>query len=772
VKPMRMIKAGRFSHLNRTISCISLVFLTLVLTACSTDPVARRQKFIAKGDQEVAKGKLPEAIIFYSNAIQADKSSAEAHFKLAKCYIKQKSWLNALQELRKTLENQPTNEEAQLELGRLLLGGGKAREARDLAVQILTSNPKNADAQLLLAESDAFLGNLEDAATEAKATISLVPDRSSAYIALGLIQERLRAVGEAEQNLKQALSMDKTTNAPLMTLGGFYERQRRWPEAEKEFQAAIQLAPKDPLPRAALAGLYVNQGREDLAEKTLEEGKKELGDNPDAFRMLGDFYLARGENSKALDEFAASSVQHPNDIQLRKTYIQLLILNDRIDDAAQLNAEILKKTPQDPAAQILQGQILLHQKKVDEALTSFQQGLKGAPDNAFGHYELGVAYAEKGKLEQAEGEWREAVRLRPALPQAWRALADVALRRQDWHNLEEISDQLKKYAPRSPEGYLEHATARFNQGDPAGAEIDLKTLLTLAPQSPVAYVKLGQMRAAQRRWQEGEAYYRQALERDSHSLDAVSGLADIYFRQNRPADALKVVREQIDRDPNNPALYLLQGQSFLRANQSVEAEKALQRAADLDKKNPVILGMLAQSQAKNGETDQAIVTYQRAIQLSPDEPRLYLALGTSYEKQGNWQEAQVAYQKVLSLKPDEPLASNNLAYLLLEHGGNTNVALTLAQAARKGLPDLPNSADTLGWAYFNSGAFSVAAPLFEDAIKKVPNNQTYRYHLGLTYKKLNDSSRAKVELEKAINLNPTSPLADQARRALSELTGG
>lgn len=771
MKQMHIIEPVRFSHFIRTLTCFSLIFLTLTLTGCTTDPVAKRQKFIAKGDQEVAKGKLPEAIIFYSNAIQVDKSSAEAHFKLAKCYIKQKSWGNARQELEKAVENQPGNEEAQLELGRLLLGGGKAREARDHGVQIITGNPKNADAQLLVAESDAFLGNLKDAATEAQGAINLAPDRPSGYIALGLIQERLGQLDEAEQNLKHAFSLDKATNTPLMTLGGFYERQRRWPEAEKQFQVAIQLAPKDPLPRAALAGLYVNQGREDLAEKTLEEGKKDLGDNPDAYRMLGDYYLARGESTKALDEFAAISVQHPDDLQLRKTYIQLLILNDRIDDAAQLNGEILKKNPQDPAAQILQGQILLHQKKVDDALTSFQQGLKGAPDNAFGHYELGVAYGEKGKLEQAEGEWREAVRLRPALPQAWRALADVALQHQDWRNLEEISDQSKKYAPRSPEGYLEHATARFNQGDAAGAETDLKTLLALAPQSPMAYVKLGQLRATQRRWKEGEAYYRQALALDSHSLEAVSGLTDIYFRQNRTADALKVVREQIDRDPNNPALYLLQGQSFLRVNQSGEAEKALLRATELDKKNAFTLGLLGQAQAGNGETDQAILTYQRAIQLSPDEPRLYLALGSSYEKQGNWQEAQTAYQKVLSLKPDEPLASNNLAYLLLEHGGNANVALTLAQAARKGLPDLPNSADTLGWAYYNNGAFSVAAPLFEDAIKKVPENQTYRYHLGLTYKKLNDKTRAKAQFEKAITLDPNSAVAGLARQALSELTG-
>ncbi len=40
---------------------------------------------------------------------------------------------------------------------------------------------------------------------------------------------------------------------------------------------------------------------------------------------------------------------------------------------------------------------------------------------------------------------------------------------------------------------------------------------------------------------------------------------------------------------------------------------------------------------------------------------------------------------------------------MLSHGENPNVAFTLAQTARKGLPNLPNSADTLGWAYYNAG---------------------------------------------------------------------
>jgi Tfp pilus assembly protein PilF len=51
---------------------------------------------------------------------------------------------------------------------------------------------------------------------------------------------------------------------------------------------------------------------------------------------------------------------------------------------------------------------------------------------------------------------------------------------------------------------------------------------------------------------------------------------------------------------------------------------------------------------------------------------------------------------------------------------------------------------------FQNGAFSIAAPLLEGAIKKDPDNSTYRYHLGLTYNKLSDPKKARIELEKSI----------------------
>jgi tetratricopeptide (TPR) repeat protein len=414
---------------------------------------------------------------------------------------------------------------------------------------------------------------------------------------------------------------------------------------------------------------------------------------------------------------------------------------------------------------------LLQTGKTNDALQTLQQAVKNNPANAFGRYQLGMAHLAKGNTNQAEGEWRAATQIRPDMTDAWIALGKVASDRRDWSALEQIGAQIKKVSPASPGGYLFHATARMNQNDGAGAEADLKQLIQVAPENPMGYAKLGQLRAFEKRWNEAEALYREALNRSSSFFDAIQGIAEIDFQRGKPADAMQFVQEKINADTNDAALYLLQGQVLVRAKQPADAKASFLKCVELDKQNLSGFIMLAQVEQSLGDAPGAIGHYKQAIAIAPGNAGLYTTLGTLYEGQGNWQEAQGLYQRALALQPEEPLAANNLAYIMLEHGGNVTVALTLAQTARRGFPNLPNSADTLGWAYYQNAAYSLAEPLLEDAVKGAPANAGYRYHLGMTYQKLNDAKKARIELEKSIRMAPQAPSAEKASRALSELSG-
>jgi Tfp pilus assembly protein PilF len=103
---------------------------------------------------------------------------------------------------------------------------------------------------------------------------------------------------------------------------------------------------------------------------------------------------------------------------------------------------------------------------------------------------------------------------------------------------------------------------------------------------------------------------------------------------------------------------------------------------------------------------------------------------------------------------------------MVENGQNVDVALTLAQAARRALPDSPHTADTLAWVYFFKGNYYAARDLLEDALKTNPDNASMHFHLGMTYSKMSDKANAVMHLKKAAALEPNSKTS---RNAIAEL---
>jgi len=148
------------------------------------------------------------------------------------------------------------------------------------------------------------------------------------------------------------------------------------------------------------------------------------------------------------------------------------------------------------------------------------------------HYQLGLALQEKGNSNQAENEWREAVRLRPTFSQAWQTLGASATRRGDWRALEPIGDQLKRIAPRFAEGYLFHATRALIRRR-LGSGSRLESTAADRSQRAIGYVKLGQLRLSQKRWNEAEAFFREGLSEDSNSLEPSKGLVSLHLQRGK-----------------------------------------------------------------------------------------------------------------------------------------------------------------------------------------------------------------------------------------------
>src|SRR5215467_1172511 len=321
---------------------MSCCLLAAFCTSCSRDPNVRKQKYFDSGEKYFAQGKYREAVIQYSNAVLIDPRFAQAHFQLSQSYLKLGDTSRAFQELNRTVELAPDNYRAHTDIANLLVtvrnpDGSVLQDALkqakphlDLLREKLPNNPETHEAW---ANYYAAQNDLTSATQEAEQAISSNPGRSESYLLLAILQIHSNLPDKAEASLKKAAETDpKSMNAQL-ALGGFYQSHNRLAEAEQQFRHAIEMDSKSPAPRAALVRLLMQQGKRDEAEAFLKQSKRDLGDNPEGYRMLGDFYFAVGDLDNAYTEYQSLYKDHPKDLQTRKNYIQILILKSQMDPA-------------------------------------------------------------------------------------------------------------------------------------------------------------------------------------------------------------------------------------------------------------------------------------------------------------------------------------------------------------------------------------------------------------------------------------------------------
>ena len=763
---------GRWRQMNRRGSLwVVMLFVAVGLFAgCHGDPNVRKQKYLESGKRYSAESKYKEAAIQFQNALKIDKNYPDAHYELAQAYVHLGQFSAAYGELARTVALQPTNYKARIDLGNLLLAGGKIDDAQAQANAVIAAQPNNPDVHAMLGAIAVKRGQKDQALNELHRALELDPNRAAFHEDLALLQAGdPTKTSSVEDELKKAIALDpKSVNAKLL-LAAFYAKSSRWQEAEKTSWDAVATDPKSLSARESLTRIILKQGDQPRAEQVLRQASKDFADDPQGVRILADYYAGSGQMDKAKAEFASLSAKYPKNISVQKGYIRVLLEVKDYATAQKVVAELMKKNAKDPEVAGLNGIVLLNDGNASDAVNALMDATKNFPKDAFLQYWLGRAALSKGDSDLAEKSLRQAADLNPSRLDAEEELARIAAQRGDMNLLSDVADKTIAAAPRFPGGYVWRSLVEVSRNSPDKAEADLKTAMSVAPQSPQAYLELGKIRFTQKRFPEGVALLEQALQHDPNSVEAVRLLVSYDLYQKQPAKALARLNAQIDKSPKNSGLYDLLAQLQIQNKNLDQAAATAQKAIQLNPNDGEAVVLFAQIQVQRGQVANAVGAWEQWSKAHPNDAGPYAILGTLEEARGNVGKAEDYYKKSLQIQPQQPIAANNLAYRMLENGENADVALTLAQTARSAMPNSPDTADTLAWAYYYKGTYSFARDLLEDAIKTNPNNAAMQYHLGMVYSKLSDKSDAVVHLKKAVSLAPDSPEGKGAKVALQGL---
>lgn len=754
----------------------AVAFFALVLIAgCSRDPNVRKQKYLESGNRYFEKQKYHEAIIQYTNALKYDPNYAQAHYRLGESYLRLQNWPGAYTELQRATALDPKIAQAQVDLGHLYVANRDLKSAKERLAAATEVEPNNADVLALKADIDSSEGNIPAAIADAQKAVELDASKPDYVVFLSKLHERNNQLPQAEQDLKGALAKDEKSELLLSNLAQFYARHGRWPESEAIYRKTIEASPKEIVPRQELATLLLAQQRNDDAVKVAEDARQAMPDKSEAYRMLPDLYLVIGQTDKAMAEFSKLATQHPKDDGLQQQYAALLLDSGKLDDAGKIIDHEMKSNGKAASVQLLNARLLMARGKAADAKTSLERLLRQEPDNAEAHHQLARADAAVGEREHVIAELRKAAELQPNSYPIQTDLAKASILSNNLQYATEATEKMIAIAPRDPNGYLLRAAVEMNpaRNARANAEADLKKAMELAPNLPAPYLDLATLRLAENQLPEAEHLYQQALDHDANSMQALRGLVGVYAREKQPAKAKAVIADALAKSPDSAALHAIDAE-LLAAGRDVKGTEAeLQNTLRLSKDKPQAYRMLTVYASQQHDLDLAYTTAKAWVQAFPNDIVGLQLLGSlASDSQHNWDEAKTCYEKVLALDPNNAAAANNLAYGLLEHGGNIDMALSYAQTARRLLNNNPDVADTLGWAYYQKGSYGLALDQFLSAQKmreaaKQPS-ALVEYHIGMTYLKMKQSAEARKHIERALQLDPKFANAEDARKALTE----
>jgi len=577
----------------------------------------------------------------------------------------------------------------------------------------------------------------------------------------------------AEALYRQVAEKDKSFQYAYTELYRLFLFQQKPGDAEQVLRKAFENNPKQFGFLTLLAMHYYSLQRPDDMVGVLNQIKTHAKDFDQAYLTVGDFYLRMGDGDSAIKEYKEGIAK---DAKKKSTYqkrvIEVLMRQGKRNEAAEINSQILKETPNDNDARGLAASFLLDKGDIAKALAELQAVVTHAPENPVSRYNLGRAHFARGEWEQARQQFAEAIKLRPDYIMARLALAQLQVNRAEFEAALKTSEEILKIDKGNLNARLIESAALMGQKRYGDSRVMLDAMLKANPGSPDVLFQLGVVSLAENRYKEAEDSFRRAYQLNPANSRGLMGIVETSMAQNKTDEALKLLQAESDKAPNRLDLLLAMGNTAVRAGKydfAIQTFEKLLSQMDKDAKRGEIYLRLGETYRRKGDANGAIQSLQKARETLPDNIVVLSTLGLVLDGAQRRPEARQVYEATLKLDPNNAVVLNNLAFLLAESGGDLDDALTKAQRAKQLLPSLFEISDTLGWIYLKKNLADNAIEIFKELVAKQPNHSTYRFHLAMAYSNKGDKTKALEQLRESLKYNPAKEEKDKILHLITQL---
>ena len=335
----------------------------------------------------------------------------------------------------------------------------------------------------------------------------------------------------------------------------------------------------------------------------------------------------------------AKAIEMAGQLYSRRQYAQ----------AERVCRQIIASRPGNADAHNILGVSLAALGRMDDAIGALKRAVKMNGQAASYHANLGEILRQAGRLDEAAPAVEEAIKLDPNNAQALNNLGIIQYERKQFRDAVESYRRALELNPNMAEALNNLGNALRLTGDVDGALQAYQEALTQRAVYPEVYNNLGTLLQQDRKFEEAEHALRKAIQQNPRYIEAHNNLAQLLSSQKQEVEALRILAEALKFAPKNVQTLLITAKIQLRRSNLQAAEQAVRLALQEEPENAEALTVLGQVLHETDRFDEALDVLDRALQKSPDNPEALNFYGVALKSVGRLDEARGYILKALKL---------------------------------------------------------------------------------------------------------------------------
>jgi tetratricopeptide (TPR) repeat protein len=501
----------------------------------------------------------------------------------------------------------------------------------------------------------------EDAAECYHRLLAIAPNSSDAQLNLGAAEFGGGHFTDAIATLRPLL-IREPDNAParkLLALSCLGAHQ--YADAAKALDLALASDPKNSELRLYLAQSLLWSAQLNRALDVLEQLRRDEPDSAELRVLTAEALHRLDHPEQAIDLLRETAQKFPSEpsIHFDIGYIYWTLHKD--DEAEkELQLEVAQY-PANAHAWTLLGDVEIRRNQTAQARPFLEKALAIDPGIHIERLDLGIVFAEDKQYDRAIAEFKEAIRLDDARPDAHLQLARVYQQTGKMAEAEAEMAILKKLREEEQHRVLQGAALTLvNRGDELandGKKDEAMTSYQKAretdPECAPAYSRIGTLLVQSGKLDEAVAPLQKAVALNPDDALARDDLAGALALSNgRAAEAIAFCEKALEASPDDVALHVNLAIALSRAGKPDEAIEHLRKAAQLRPGDATVQNNLGAALLGKGSIDEAIPHLEKAAELAPPSAEAQYKLGELCYSRGQSARALAHWRKALTIDPD------------------------------------------------------------------------------------------------------------------------